>query len=83
MLVLKITGRPFFDEDAANGNQEGEVPESSANLANGPVGYGLSSVVWPGPLASNAGGWRRQLIISLHANSQSTKVREGAACFGL
>jgi hypothetical protein len=41
-------GWRFFMEDTANGNQEGEVPESSANLANGPVGYGLSSVVWPG-----------------------------------
>ena len=48
-------GWRFFDEDATNGNQEGEVPESSANLANGPIGYGLASVVWPGPLASNAG----------------------------
>jgi hypothetical protein len=48
-------GWRLFDEDATNGNQEGEVPESSANLANGPVGYGLASVVWPGPLASNAG----------------------------
>jgi hypothetical protein len=48
-------GWRFFDEDATNGNQEAEVPESSANLANGPVGYGLASVVWPGPLASNAG----------------------------
>ena len=48
-------GWRFFDEDATNGNQEGEVPESSANLANGPIGYALASVVWPGPLASNAG----------------------------
>ena len=48
-------GWRFFDEDATNGNQEGEVPEASANLANGPIGYGLASVVWPGPLASNAG----------------------------
>jgi len=48
-------GWRLFDEDAANGNQEGEVPEASANLANGPIGYGLASVVWPGPLASNAG----------------------------
>ena len=48
-------GWRFFDEDATNGNQEGEVPEASANLANGPIGYALASVVWPGPLASNAG----------------------------
>src|SRR3984893_1109927 len=27
------------------------------------------------------GGWRRQPIISLHANSQSTKVRQGATRF--
>jgi len=29
------------------------------------------------------GGWRRQPIIPLHASGQSTKVRQGAACFGL
>ena len=54
-LEAGARGWRFFDEDATNGNQEGEVPESSATLANGPLGYGLSSVVWPGPLASNAG----------------------------
>lgn len=54
-LEAGARGWRFFDEDATNGNQEAEVPESSATLANGPVGYGLSSLVWPGPLASNAG----------------------------
>ena len=48
-------GVRFFDVDAKNGNQDGDVPEASANLASGPVGYGLAAVAWPGPLASNAG----------------------------
>jgi hypothetical protein len=48
-------GVRFFDIDAKNGNQDGDVPEASANLASGPVGYGLAAVAWPGPLASNAG----------------------------
>jgi hypothetical protein len=54
-LFSGARGWRFFDEDSTNGNQEAEVPESSANLSNGPVGYGLSSVLWPGPMASNAG----------------------------
>lgn len=54
-LQAGARGWRFYDEDSANGNQEGEVPESSTDLAQGPVGYGLSSVVWPGPTASNAG----------------------------
>jgi len=54
-LEAGARGWRLFEEDATNGNEEAEVPESSATLANGPVGYGLSSLVWPGPLASNAG----------------------------
>jgi hypothetical protein len=63
-------GWRWFDEDATNGNQEAEVPESSANLANGPVGYGLASVVWPGPLASNAGSL--VLVLQPSAPPQAT-----------
>lgn len=33
----------------------GLVPETAANLANGPTAYALSSAAWPGPLAANAG----------------------------
>jgi hypothetical protein len=46
----------------------------------------LSSAPSRGPapfLCTLKGGWRRQPIISLHANSQSATVRQGAACFGL
>lgn len=34
---------------------EGEVPLSQVSLVSGPVGYALSSIAWPGPLAGNAG----------------------------
>ena len=33
----------------------GTVPESTATLETGPIGKGLSSVVWPGPLLGNLG----------------------------
>lgn len=48
-------GVRFFDIDAKNGNQDGDVPEASANLASGPVGSALAAVAWPGPIASNVG----------------------------
>src|SRR5258708_13093100 len=64
-LVAGARGWRLFDEDASNGNQEAEVPESSAYLSYGPVGYGLSSVAWPGPLAANAGS----LILVLQPNA--------------
>jgi hypothetical protein len=60
-------GVRFFDIDAKNGNQDGDVPEASANLASGPVGYGLAAVAWPGPLASNAGS----LILVLQPTAPS------------
>jgi hypothetical protein len=66
-FVAGARGWRFFDEDATNGNQEAEVPESSANLSNGPVGYGLSSLAWPGPLAANAGS----LILVLRPDAPS------------
>jgi len=34
---------------------EGVVNESVAQLSNGPIGYALSSVTWPGTLAGNIG----------------------------
>ena len=45
------------DEPSANAHPEGQasVPESSTLLANGPVGYGLSAVGWPGATVGNAG----------------------------
>src|SRR3954471_7152055 len=33
----------------------GTVPESTATLETGPIGKGLASVVWPGPLVGNLG----------------------------
>jgi len=48
-------GVRFYDIDAKNGDQEGEVPEASAALASGPVGHALAAVAWPGPLAGNVG----------------------------
>ncbi|MGH2793635.1 MAG: hypothetical protein ACRDKG_04965, partial [Actinomycetota bacterium] len=33
----------------------GTVPEASVQLRNGPIGYGLASIAWPGALAANAG----------------------------
>src|SRR3954471_4395707 len=33
----------------------GTVPESTATLETGPIGKGLASVVWPGPLLGNLG----------------------------
>jgi hypothetical protein len=33
----------------------GTVPEATSTMATGPVGQGLASVVWPGPLLGNLG----------------------------
>jgi hypothetical protein len=60
-------GARFFMIDSKNGNQEGAVPEASANLASGPVGYGLAAAAWPGPLAANAGS----LILVLQPTAPS------------
>ena len=40
---------------AGTGGCEGVIPETVSTLRNGPIGYGLSSVVWPGVLAGNIG----------------------------
>lgn len=46
---------------------EGVVPETVSQLRNGPIGYGLSSVVWPGTLAGNLGS----LILAANPNAPS------------
>lgn len=45
------------DQPSANSHPEAdvEVPHSEVSLSGGPVGYGLSSVAWPGALLGNAG----------------------------
>ncbi|HET7720446.1 MAG TPA: hypothetical protein VFK43_10800, partial [Acidimicrobiales bacterium] len=49
-------GFTFFNDDASGARQgEGTVPHTEANLQNGPVGSGLATVAWPGPLAANGG----------------------------
>ena len=40
---------------ASTAGCEGVVPESVSTLAKGPIGFALSSVVWPGTLAGNLG----------------------------
>jgi hypothetical protein len=46
------------DEPSANAHPEGggSVPYSTVLLSNGPIGYALSSVAWPGATEANAGG---------------------------
>ena len=73
-LLAGARGWRFFDEDATNGNQEAEVPESSADLTTGPVGYGLSSLAWPGPLAANAG--TLILVLQPTAPPQTTMLND-------
>lgn len=45
------------DEPSAQAHPEGQgaVPQTSSLLANGPLGYGLSAIVWPGATAANGG----------------------------
>jgi hypothetical protein len=51
----------FNDGDKCGGSPggtggcEGVVPETVAMLRNGPIGYALSSIAWPGVLAGNLG----------------------------
>jgi hypothetical protein len=42
-------------KDAALDNPGAGVPMTQASLQSGPVGYGLSTVAWPGALAANGG----------------------------
>ena len=60
-------GYQVFNDDPANGKQEGDVPEASVLLQTGGRGYGLASVAWPGPLAANAGS----LILVLNPSAPS------------
>jgi len=69
-------GVQFFDADPANGNQEGEVPLAQASLANGPVGLGLATVAWPGPLAGNAGS----LLLVLQPGCKDPLPNPGPTC---
>jgi hypothetical protein len=55
----------YFDPDncsaraAGTGGCEGVIPEAVSTLRNGPIGYGLSAVVWPGVLGGNVGSVAR------------------------
>src|SRR5881392_2038680 len=46
----------YEDEPSANAHPEGggQVPYSTSALGSGGVGYGLSSVAWPGATEANA-----------------------------
>lgn len=49
-------GFTLFNDDASGARQvEVTVPHTEANLQNGPVGSGLATVAWPGPLVANGG----------------------------
>ena len=62
-------GFTFFNDDASGARQgEGTVPHTEANLQNGPVGSGLATVFWPGPLAANGG----TLLLVLQPGCQAT-----------
>ena len=57
-LRSNATGFQYYNaaaKDAALDNPGAGVPMVQASLQSGPVGYGLSTVAWPGPLASNGG----------------------------
>lgn len=57
-LRANATGFQYFNaaaKDAALDNPGAGVPLTQVSLQSGPVGYGLSTVAWPGALASNAG----------------------------
>ena len=63
----------FADNDncsaraGGTGGCEGVIPETVSTLRNGPIGYALSSVVWPGTLAGNLGS----LILAANPNAPS------------
>jgi hypothetical protein len=62
----------YEDEPSANAHPEGQTsaPESSTTLSNGPVGYGLSAIGWPGATVGNAGG----VVILLFPPAAVTQV---------
>ena len=45
----------FYEDGSGMRYGEATVPESSSALATGPIGLGLASMAWPGPVAGNAG----------------------------
>lgn len=51
------SGYTFFNDDASGARQleGGTIPKAQSNLQTGPVGIGLASLAWPGPLAANGG----------------------------
>ena len=62
-------GTTVFNDDASGGRQaEGTAPETQATLQNGPVGSGLATVAYPGPLAANGG----TLILVLQPGCSAT-----------
>ena len=57
-LRANATGFQWFStsaKDAALDDPGTGVPMTQVHLESGPVGYGLSTVLWPGALASNGG----------------------------
>lgn len=64
------------DEPSANSHPEAEtdLPHSQVSLTSGPVGYGLSSVAWPGALLGNAGSL--VLLVQPSAPSQVSSLND-------
>lgn len=75
-LNAEARGFQVFEDDPTTAGHmaEGEVPEARASLNTGPVGYGLASVAWPGPLAANAGSLI--LVASADAPPQATVLND-------
>jgi hypothetical protein len=58
-LTATAPGVEFTEDNPgaqAHPEGQGAVPYTTTNLMPGPIGYGLSSVFWPGALVANAGG---------------------------
>lgn len=53
--IRQDDGNRCGGEPSSTGGCEGVIPETVSTLRNGPVGYALSAVVWPGTLAGNLG----------------------------
>jgi len=66
-LTATASGVDFeFDQPDAPAHPEGTatVPETTTLLTNGGIGYGLSTIFWPGPLGGNFGSLLPLLIPS-------------------
>ena len=48
-------GNRCAGQPSSTGGCEGVVPETVSTLSKGPIGYALSSIVWPGTLGGNLG----------------------------